>query len=71
MDGKGWFRGIIAITFAADRLALIKHTFINLKRLFTMVEITVVLPVPAYPLSTKSYHFDLQLKNSNLLKKIS
>jgi hypothetical protein len=34
-----------------------------------MVEITVVLPVPAYPLSTKSYHFDLQLKNSNLLKK--
>ena len=44
----------LAITFAARPVGASKTYFLLISiRLFTMVEITVVFPVPAYPFNTK------------------
>jgi hypothetical protein len=59
----------MAITFAARPVGA--KTYFYYVRLFTIVEITVVLPVPAYPLRQKSCRYQFQLKNSDFLKKIS
>jgi hypothetical protein len=53
VNRKSRFIRIISNHFCGDLLAP-KHIFIYVERLFTIVEITVVLPVPAYPLTKDS-----------------
>jgi hypothetical protein len=63
VNRKSRFIRIIAITFAARPVGASKTYFLLMsKRLFTIVEITVVLPVPAYPFRTKKCRYQFQLK---------